>query len=103
MENSYFCTRKEIKTTCNMTALELRTTINADLDIMSVDMLENISRYVGRLASHVRNRKNATSAIAPRKVRISSRIRQMSGRFSVPADVDVKALKADMLTDKYME
>ena len=87
---------------CNMTALELRTTINADLDIMSVDMSENISRYVGRLASHVRNRKNVSST-APRRVRISNRIRQMSGRFTVPADVDFKTLKADMLTDKYME
>ena len=86
-----------------MTALELRTTINADLDIMSVDMLENISKYVGRLASHVRNRKNATTAITPRKVRISNRIRQMSGRFDVPADADVKAIKADVLTDKYMK
>ena len=86
-----------------MTALELRTTINADLDIMSVDMLENISKYVGRLASHVRNRRNATTAITPRKVRISNRIRQMSGRFDVPADADVKAIKADVLTDKYMK
>ena len=86
-----------------MTALELRTTINADLDVMSVDMLENVSKYIGRLASHVRNRKNATTAITPRKVTISNRIRQMSGHFAVPADADVKALKADVLTDKYME
>ena len=87
----------------NMTALELRSSINADLDIMSRDMLENISRYVGRLASHVRNHNNATNTIAPRKVKISNRIRQMSGRFDVPADIDVKTLKTDVLTDKYME
>jgi len=86
-----------------MTALELRTTINADLDIMSVEMLENISKYVGRLATHVRNRNNATKAITPRKIKISNRIRQMSGRFVVPADTDIKAMKADVLTDKYME
>ena len=83
-----------------MTALELRSSINADLDIMSRDMLENISRYVRRLASHVRNHDNAT---APRKVKISNRIRQMSGRFDVPADIDVKTLKTDVLTDKYMK
>ena len=86
-----------------MTALELRKAINADLDILSVDMLENISRYVGRLASHVRNRKNVNSSVAPRKVRISDRIRQMSGQFAVPADADMKVLKADSLMEKYLE
>ena len=28
------------------------------------------------------------NTIAPRKVKISNRIRQMSGRFDVPADID---------------
>lgn len=31
-----------------MTTLELRTSITADLDQMSVEMLENVSRYVKR-------------------------------------------------------
>jgi hypothetical protein len=31
-----------------MTTLELRTSIKADLDQMSVEMLENVSRYVKR-------------------------------------------------------
>ncbi len=83
-----------------MTAIELRTSINADLDVLSIDMLENISKYVGRLASHARNRGTVNNT-ASRKVRITKRIRQMSGRFVVPADVDYKDLKADALMKDY--
>lgn len=83
-----------------MTAIELRTSINEDLDLLGVETLEYISRYVRRLASRTRSRQKALSA-TPRKVKISSRIRRMSGRFSVPSDLDIKALKADMLEEKY--
>ena len=36
-----------------MTTIELRTSIAADLDQMSVEMLESVSRYVSRLRSFV--------------------------------------------------
>ena len=83
-----------------MTAIELRTSINEDLNLLGVETLEFVSKYVRRLASRARNRQKVVLA-TPRKVKISSRIRRMSGRFSVPSDVDYKALKADMLEEKY--
>jgi len=83
-----------------MTAIELRTSINEDLNLLGVETLEFVSKYVRRLALRARNRQKVVLA-TPRKVKISSRIRRMSGRFSVPSDIDYKALKADMLEEKY--
>ena len=83
-----------------MTAVELRTSINEDLDALGVETLEYVSKYVRRLALRARNRKKLLSD-KPRKVKISSRIRSMSGRFSVSSDIDYKALKADMLEEIY--
>ena len=37
-----------------MTTIELRTSIAAELDQMSVEMLESVSRYVKRLRRHPR-------------------------------------------------
>ena len=83
-----------------MTAVELKTSINEDLNLLGVEMLEYVSKYVRRLAMRARNHQELLSA-GPRKVKISNRIRQMSGRFSVPSDIDLKALKAEMLEEKY--
>ena len=83
-----------------MTAVELRTSINEDLDILGIETLEYVSKYVRRLALRARNRKKLLSA-KPRKVKISSRIRSMSGRFSVPSDIDYKSLKTGVLEEKY--
>lgn len=82
-----------------MTAVELRTSINEDLNTLGVETLEYVSKYVRRLALRARNRQKLSSS--PRKVKISNRIRRMSGQFTVPSDVDNKALKADMLDEKY--
>ncbi len=83
-----------------MTAVELKTSINEDLNLLGVEMLEYVSKYVRRLAMRARNHQELLSA-SPRKVKISNRIRQMSGRFSVPSDIDLKSLKAEMLEEKY--
>ena len=83
-----------------MTAIELRTSINEDLSMLGVETLEYVSRYVRHLASRARSRQKTLPA-TPRKVTISNRIRRMSGRFSVPTDIDIKVLKADMLEEKY--
>ena len=40
-----------------MTTLELRTSIAADLDMLSTEMLESVSRYVKRLTQHSRAAK----------------------------------------------
>ena len=81
-----------------MTAVELKTSINEDLNLLGVEMLEYVSKYVRRLAMRARNHQELLSA-SPRKVKISNRIRQMSGKFSVPSDIDIKALKAEMLEE----
>lgn len=85
-----------------MTAVELKTSINEDLNLLGVETLEYVSKYVRRLALRARNRQKLLSA-SPRKVKISNRIRCMSGQFSVPSDIDYKALKADMLEEKYKQ
>ena len=79
-----------------MTAIELRTSINEDLSMLGVETLEYVSKYVRRLALRARGRQKLLSD-TPRKVKITNRIRRMSGRFSVPTDIDYKALKAEML------
>ena len=83
-----------------MTAIELRTSINEDLNLLGVETLEFVSKYVRRLALRARNKQKIVLS-PPRKVKISNRIRRMSGRFSVPSDIDYKALKAEMLEEKY--
>lgn len=83
-----------------MTAIELRTSINEDLNLLGVETLEFVSKYVRRLASRAQNKQKIVLS-TPRKVKISNRIRRMSGRFSVPSDIDYKVLKAEMLEEKY--
>lgn len=83
-----------------MTAIELRKSINNDLSVLSIDALESISRYVNRLATRVRNHRTEIS-VAKREITISNHISQLSGRFKVPADMDYKKSKADMLAEKY--
>lgn len=83
-----------------MTAVELKTSINEDLNLLGVETLEYVSKYVRRLARRARSHQKLLSD-SPRKVKISNRIRQMSGKFSVPSDIDIKALKAEVLEEKY--
>jgi len=83
-----------------MTAIELRTSINNDLSVLGIDALESISRYVNRLATRVRSHR-ATTSTAKREIMITDRIRQLSGRFSVPVGFDYKNEKADILAEKY--
>lgn len=83
-----------------MTAIELKASINEDLNLLGVETLEYVSKYVRRLAMRARHRQKLLS-VSPRKVKISNRIRRMSGRFSVPSDIDYKALKAEVLEEKF--
>lgn len=48
-----------------MTTLELRTSIVAELDQMSVEMLESVQHYVRRLRRHARTDKTATKEEVP--------------------------------------
>ena len=50
LNNLYLCTRNTKQRV--MTTIELRASIAADLEQMSLEMLENVSRYVKRLRLH---------------------------------------------------
>ena len=50
-----------------MTTVELRTSIAAELDQMSVEMLESVSRYVSRLRHRARVARQTSPAPAGRK------------------------------------
>ncbi len=83
-----------------MTTADLRTSINTDLNLLSADMLEKVSQYIKHLVSHTRQTKEIVQT-PPRKIKISKHIKQMSGRFAIPADFDYKAAKAELLLEKY--
>ena len=82
-----------------MTIVELRSSIISDLNLLGTDALEHISKYVRRLT--MLEQEQHTSATPARKVRITNRIRSLSGRFTVPTDVEYKDIKSDALEEKY--
>ncbi|MBQ8657257.1 MAG: hypothetical protein IJ527_09455 [Prevotella sp.] len=72
-----------------MTTIELRTSIAADLDQMSVEMLESVSRYVRRLRHHARSRgPQAATSRQRRREAAMLFVKNLSvgGEHPVPAD-----------------
>ena len=90
-----------------MTSIELRTSIAAELDQMSVEMLESVSRYVKRLRHHPRPTKRAaksqrsenaevdTSGLSPRVLKFQR------GNPWYATDEEVDKLRQEYLTEKY--
>lgn len=90
-----------------MTTIELRTSIAAELDQMSVEMLESVSRYVKRLRHHSRPTKLAeksprsenaevdTSGLSPRVLQFQR------GNPWYATDEEVDKLRQEYLTEKY--
>jgi hypothetical protein len=90
-----------------MTTIELRTSIAAELDHMSVEMLESVSRYVKRLRHHSRPAKHtvqgrcteSTDAVASG---LSPRVLQFQrGNPWYATDEEVDKLRQEYLTEKY--
>ena len=81
-----------------MTAVELRTSIAADLDQMSVKMLESVSRYVSRLRRQARPARKATEKEAVPDIVLS-----LLGAGVPVADNDLNAREAynEYLEEKY--
>ena len=81
-----------------MTTVELRTSIMAELDQMSVEMLENVSHYVRRLRRHART-VNKTDA----KEEVPDIVLSLLGAGTPVADDDLNARKAynEYLEEKY--
>ena len=90
-----------------MTTIELRTYITAELDQMSAEMLESVSRYVERLRHHPRparraaQRHRAESADAVESG-LSPRVLQFQrGNPWYATDEEVDSLRQEYLTKKY--
>ena len=81
-----------------MTRVELRSSIVADLDQMSVEMLENVQHYVRRLRRHTRP-ANKTAA----KEEVPDIVLSLLGAGTHVADDDLNARKAynEYLEEKY--
>ena len=88
-----------------MTTVELRTSIVAELDQMSVEMLESVSHYVRRLRRHARpvrqsyatkvETKVETEEFTPRVMRFKR------GNPWYATDEEVNRLRYEYLTEKY--
>ena len=82
----YLCSRN-VLIIAIMTTIELRTSITADLDQMSVEMLESVSRYVRRLRRHARPaRRPATTQDRREAAMLFVKNLSVQGGMPVPAD-----------------
>ncbi len=82
-----------------MTTVELRTSIVAELDKMSVEMLENVQHYVRRLRRHA----HPANKTAAKDEEVPDIVLSLLGAGSPVADDDLNASKAynEYLEEKY--
>ena len=81
-----------------MTTVELRTSIVAELDQMSVEMLESVQHYVRRLRRHAATKAEAkaeTKEFTPRVMRFKR------GNPWYATDEEVDRLRYEFLTEKF--
>ena len=83
-----------------MTTLELRTSITADLDQMSVEMLENVSRYVKRLRRRTRNTWPQADASQRRREAAMLFVKNLSVGGGEPVPDDERGIDA-LIAEKY--
>ena len=84
-----------------MTAIELRTTITADLDQMSVEMLESVSRYVRRLRHHTRSVRPQTVTNRQRRRDAAMLfVRSLSVQGGMPVPAGERGIEA-LVSEKY--
>lgn len=84
-----------------MTTIELRTTITADLNNMSVEMLESVSRYVSRLRHRSRNVKPQTATSRKRRREAAMLfVKNLSVSGGHPVPSDERGIDA-LITEKY--
>jgi len=90
-----------------MTAIELRTSITAELDQMSAEMLESVSRYVKRLRHRTRParrtvRSHQSEGADAVTADLSPRVLQFQrGNPWYATDEEVDKLRQEYLTEKY--
>ena len=82
-----------------MTTIELRTSIMADLDKMSVEMLESVSHYVRRLSRRTRQSQRVVSASQKREAAMLF-VKNLSVRGGQPVPADERGIDA-LVNEKY--
>ena len=84
-----------------MTTIELRTSIAADLDQMSVEMLESVSRYVSRLRHRSRSLKPQAAASRQRRREAAMLfVQNLSAKGGHPVPADERGIDV-LITEKY--
>ena len=84
-----------------MTTIELRTSIAADLDQMSVEMLESVSRYVSRLRHRSRSvRPQVATSRQRRREAAMLFVKNLSVGGGHPVPADERGIDA-LITEKY--
>ena len=80
-----------------MTTVELRSSIMAELDQMSVEMLESVSHYVRRLRRHART---VNKTVANKRDAAMLFVQNLSVRGGQPVPVDERGIEA-LVSEKY--
>ena len=83
-----------------MTTIELRTSIVTELDQMSVEMLENVSRYVKRLRRRTRNIRPQVDTSQRRRDAAMLFVKNLSVSGGEPVPTDERGIDA-LITEKY--
>ncbi|MBQ9363625.1 MAG: hypothetical protein IJT97_09455 [Bacteroidaceae bacterium] len=85
-----------------MTTIELRSSISTDLDLLSAEMLENVSRYVKRLVSHARTEKKSVVSTARKKIEITPGVARLrTGHSLHVTDNELDKARYEYLMEKY--
>lgn len=85
-----------------MSRTELRTSINAELDYFSDQLLADVDAYMKSISP--RRKKRAVKPLfdKPTKIKISEDIEKLYGRFPVPEDFDYKKVNAEERLKDYL-
>ena len=83
-----------------MTSIELRTSITSDLDQMSVEMLESVSRYVKRLRRCTRSTKPQADVSQRRRDAAMLFVKNLSVQGGTPVPADERGIEA-LVSEKY--
>ena len=83
-----------------MTTIELRTSIATDLDQMSVEMLESVSRYVKPLRHHARNSKPLADVSQHQRETAMLFVKNLSVQGGTPVPADERGIEA-LVSEKY--
>ena len=81
------------------TTIELRTSITAELDQMSAEMLESVSRYVSRLRRRARSSRRVSSVQDKREAAMLF-VKNLSVQGGMPVPADESGIDA-LVDEKY--